>query len=381
METQSESDVFDNYSISGDTLESTVDLPGWVFRILAAALAIMANTGLILLLFLIIPGVEISEITIGFAAVGGLLIFLLGLVGGWFWEVIGRLVATSFYLAYIPQAKDNLIGRLYRRFIDADSKIYLEARSKDHRLTSAKGIFGLVFRISISELSFFIFITALVVNPFAIRIFGGIAFYDTYRELIDPFLALGISVMILAFYLPTNFIMEDADIKTFDVEARSLDVPGRKLRSFIDGIVGIGALSSGFQLFEALRPELSGGNFLFGNGVTDSIAIFSLDYIAWLVFIMLISWPLIFPASLFFFIRYQKIVNAFRAQAVSNGIPIGVLRVRPPGPDEQHILNSYIEKSKDTFHPVTTILNTIDKSQNSTSVQTTPEVDKKSDSD
>jgi len=128
-----------------------------------------------------------------------------------------------------------------------------------------------------------------------------------------------------------------------------LDTPGSKIRSYIDGIIGVGAISSGYSLFADVRAHLVGQAFFFGKVIfpahPTATVIFTLDYISWLIFIMMISWPLILPATLFFFFRYQTIVNRFRSQAAKAGIPVGVARIREPYEPEIPLVTAYIENN------------------------------------
>lgn len=268
------------------------------------------------------------------------MVFIMGLIGGIYWQQMGMIGARATYMPFVKSdAKRSWLSRLYIRFFESDSEIFLEGQAKDRRLKGPLSIMPLVFRISLSQMGFYITATAFIIGPAISKIRSYSPYYEDNTELFTPLITLGVSTFILGMYIPLTIILEDCNLRSFDPESRFIRVPGSSFRSRFDALVGIGALTSGWTIFNDFRPD-DGFVKLFSG---DSTIMITLDYVAWLGFILVLSWPLIAPASMFYFLTLEKSINKFRSEAIIAGVPLGVSKIRQPEDSEVMNIASFIQ--------------------------------------
>ncbi|MCY3410913.1 MAG: hypothetical protein INQ03_04665 [Candidatus Heimdallarchaeota archaeon] len=354
--------ISDDYDITNDELQTHVQLPSIILRIVLMLLAVALNAGLILYLMAYrYKLIGLIEYEIAIAIVAAIAIFIIGLMGGKFWIALGYRFSTALYRVYLGD-KGGKVFRLfsffYVKFTDPDAKLYLEGRSKDPKLAHPLNLFKLVFNISISQLSFFMLATAFLARPvvsylrslFPQDFFPFIS--DTNVIIMQNILAMGISVSIMALYIPMNYIMKDSNIRTWNTNDMIIGTPSSTLRSRIDGLVGISAVFSGWSIY---LGETNEGLNRFAIELIWIVEGYNLgtvlDYISWLLALLIMAWPLIVPASIYYFSNHQRTVNAFRAEASFRGVPVGVSKVRSPTDVEHTIINEF----KSTFKALTNL--------------------------
>lgn len=319
--------LYHDYEITEAELTSKVVLPPKILIILFCFIAI----GLNFLIGTFLLAIELGDISkfsnsLLIGAVYAPVIFIGGLIGSKYWEILGNSAARTNYLAFTESRGDlGRIARLYVRFLEKDAFVYFEGNSKDTNLRGPISLFKVLIRISLVELGFFMTTLSLIVQPIVGALGDNIpSFYSDYHNLFNMLVGLGVSVVILGVYYPMTIILEDSNIKTFDTKTRFINVPGSQFRRKLDALVGIGALSTGWTIFK----NLQGGQFILDKNFQV------LDYVIWLIFIMLLSWAILFPAAAFFYMRYQKILNRFRSEAIERGVKVGVSKIREPSAQE-----------------------------------------------
>ena len=320
-------DLYHDYEITEKELVSNVTLPSKIFILLFCLIAIGLNFLIGTFLFAIGLG-EISNFSnaVLIGAIYAPVIFMGGIIGSKYWKVFGNSAAKTNYIAF-TEAKGEMgwIAKLYVRFLEKDAFVYFEGNSKDTQLKRPGSLFKVLIRISLVELGFFMTTLSLIVQPIIGALGDNIpSFYSDYQNLFNMLVGLGVSVVILGVYYPMTIILEDSNIKTFDTKTRFINVPGSQFRRKLDALVGIGALSTGWSIFNKLQD----GHFILDPNYKV------LDYLVWLLFIMLLSWAILFPAALFFYMGYEKLLNQFRAEAIERGVKVGVSKIRKPTEQE-----------------------------------------------
>ncbi len=334
------SQLYSDYEIDINTLTSNAKIPSLAFLVLISILSISVNIIMIFAIGYFTNIFNNNIILIIVSIAGGFIIFLTGIIGGNSWLRVGYKMASATYMPYVSE-KYNILSKLYIKFAESDSRIFLEAKAKDPRFTGIRGIIFLIIRISLSQLGFYITITSLLINPLRPYFVNHLSFYNKYGSLIDPIIALAFSIILLGLYLPMSFILDDANLRTFNTDERKIYTPSRGIRGKIDGIVGFSALTTGWGIFETVRISNSGYFFIKGDSTFSQ----ALDYVSWLAFIMALSWPIILPAAIYFFQSYDKLINKFRTDAIVRGIPIGVSKIRPPDGMELSTLQVFIKNN------------------------------------
>ncbi|MDH5401946.1 MAG: hypothetical protein OEY49_05590 [Candidatus Heimdallarchaeota archaeon] len=336
--------VYIDYNITQDSLTSTAELPGKLQLITFSCAVIIINILATYFIYTDILGIQKLVNRISFSILFSLIVFGLGLIGGRIWQKFGIIGAKATYLPYVEVPEQlSMLSRIYIKLLESDSDIFLEGRSKDQRLKGPISVLPLIFRVSLSQMGFFITITALIINPIKKGIRPDFPFF-AYVNIVAIIFTLGLSVLILALYLPMSIILFDSNLRTFNQNTRFVGVPGAKFRSRLDSFVGIGALSTGWSIFGEVRDTSINGFFLF-NG--NSTLFITLDYLSWLVFILILSWPLIAPASIYYFRNLSKTINIFRSEAIQKGVPIGVSHIRQPDEKETSEIQSFISDTKE----------------------------------
>lgn len=353
------SPISDDYHITEDELRSDVKLPFILTRLLFMLIAVTSNIALVY--FLLATRYDLLgliEYEIAASIVAGLSIFILGLIGGRFWIGIGYRISRATYNVYLVEDKgffQKIFAYFYRKFTEPDSRIYLEAKAKDPRLNNPLNLFQLIINISISQLSFFMVGTAFLARPVIqlLRDFlpdNNILLINESNQLIvQNIAAMGIAVIVMAFYIPMNYIMTDSNIRTWNLKDMKIGTPSQKIRSRVDGLIGLGAIITGWSIYS---DETSGGIDRFAlndfNWIVQGYDLATyLDYVIWLAALLILAWPLIVPASIYYFTNHGKTVNKFRAEASRRGVPIGVTKVRHPTSEEAKIIREFQEHQLD----------------------------------
>jgi len=332
-------DLYHDYEITEKELISTVTLPSKIFIVFFCLFALGINFFIGTFLLALVLG-EISNFNnaVLIGAVYSPLIFIGGVIGSKYWEIFGNSAAKTNYIAFTESRGDlGWIAKLYVRFLEKDAFVYFEGNSKDTKLKGPVSLFKVLFRISLVELGFFMTTLSLIVQPIAGALGDSIPIYSKYHNLFNMLVGLGFSVVILGVYYPMTIILEDSNIKTFDTKQRFINVPGSQFRRKLDALVGIGALSTGWTIFNNLQD----GHFVLP---WDNFKV--LDYVIWLFFIMMLSWAILFPAALFFYMRYEKILNRFRSEAIERGVKVGVSKIREPTTQELATIQKVSELNK-----------------------------------
>ncbi|MCE7733428.1 MAG: hypothetical protein GPJ54_01030 [Candidatus Heimdallarchaeota archaeon] len=327
--------LYRDYDISHEALLAEFEKPLKIGIAFFSLVVIGINIAASYFLYSIITELDDSNVRLTFSISFSIMVFIMGLIGGLFWQKMGLIGARATYAPFVhADKKRSWISRLYIRFFESDSEIFLEGQAKDRRLKGPLSIGPLIFRISISQMGFYITATAFIIGPIISRIRSYSPLYQNNSELLTPLLTLGVSTIILGMYIPLTIVLEDSNLRSFDPDNRFIHTPGSSFRSRFDAVVGIGALTSGWSIFTEFREGLTDQTFVIGG---DSTILMTLDYIAWLGFILMLSWPLIAPASMYYFLTLEKSINKFRSEAIIAGIPIGVSNIRPP--KETEIIN------------------------------------------
>jgi len=107
------------------------------------------------------------------------------------------------------------------------------------------------------------------------------------------------------------------------------------LRNYIDGFAGVGAIVSGWDIYQSL---LDNGGITLASfrvfGDENVLILRLLNYLLILVIILIISWPFIVPTVITYMSGHGKNVNSFRLGALASGIPLGIIQVRSPTIEE-----------------------------------------------
>ncbi len=330
------SKLYGDYEISHEALLAENENPGKTQIVFFSLIVIGINVTASYFIYSRIADLDDSVDTkLTFSISFSIMVFLMGLIGGLYWQRMGMIGARATYLPFVEtDTKKTWLSRLYIRFFESDSEIFLEGQAKDRRLKGPLSVMPLVFRISLSQMGFYITATAFLIGPVVSKIRSYSPYYKDNSELFTPLITLGVSTFILGMYIPLTIILEDSNLRSFDPDSRFIRVPGSSFRSRFDALVGIGALTSGWAIFNELRLDFTNEKFVIDG---DSTILLTLDYITWLGFILMLSWPLIAPASMFYFLTLEKSINKFRSEAIIAGVPLGVSKIRPP--EESEVVN------------------------------------------
>ena len=341
--------ILDDYDLTLDILQADFKRPGVISRSLRyvmSFLVISSITYYVIKIRFFPDRFDINNVII--ALLVGIILVLIGIFDGHVWRYIGFKIASSTYLIYLDQWQTRfrrLFSKIYFSLEDKDAFVYLEGKAKDKDLTNFGVMIRLILKISIPLLSFFILGISLVSLPLMEYLqshYSENQFLVDYEFEIVTVGTLFLSVSLMALYIPAWLILEDSNMRTWRKVNRHISIPLASIRNKIDSIVGISALGTGWVLFQSLKE---GSGFLPDQDLffqRDGNAFFEvLDYFLWLVYILIISWPLIIPASVTYFQNHSRTVNKFRAEALSNGIQIGVSGVRVPTGEELQIVNEY----------------------------------------
>ncbi len=347
----------DDYNITLDDLSCSTSLPGRFLLLLIPIFSILLTTGAILAIIYNVREFDVPPgLALTISASVGVGVFLLGLIGGKIWQTIGRIMATSTYMVYLKENKtifQRIFGWFYTKFVEKDAQVYLEGRAEDPRLGNILNLIKLVARISISQVSFFIVATQFLSRPlvnYIVSLLPGIFLSRAQQLIAQNVLALGISVVLMTLYLPMSFIIEDSNIRTWIPKDRKISTPSETIRNQIDSIVSFGAILTGWGIYQT--QILDQGTLFFLNSLSNQWVLQGfdvvqlVDYLLWLIGLLLLSWPFILPAAYYYFLTHHKTVNNFRATAHSKGVPIGVSKVRLPDTGELHVIQEFVEKNK-----------------------------------
>jgi hypothetical protein len=326
------SKLYRDYEITHEALLAESEKPHKIQIVVFSLVVISINIVASYFIYSDIANFEDSGTRLTFSISFSIMVFLMGLIGGKYWQRMGMIGAQATYAPFVQaEQKKSPLSRLYIRFFESDAEVFLEGQAKDRRLKGPLSIMPLVFRISVSQMGFYITATAFIIGPIISEIRSYSPLYKDNSEFLTPLITLGVSTAVLGLYIPLSIIIEDANLRSFDPKTRFIQVPGSSFRGRFDALVGIGALTSGWSIFTDLRLDLTDEKFVI-NG--DSTILITLDYLIWLGFILILSWPLIAPASMYYFLTLEKSINKFRSEAIIAGIPIGVSKIRPPEDNE-----------------------------------------------
>ncbi|MFV2016791.1 MAG: hypothetical protein ACC656_15270, partial [Candidatus Heimdallarchaeota archaeon] len=326
------SKLYQEYEINDEALLVRSEKAGWPQILLFSIVVIVINIVVSYYIYSNIANFDKAGVRLIFSIVFSIMVFILGLIGGKLWQTMGMIGARATYAPFVQKdVKRSWLSRLYIKFFESDADIFLEGRAKDRRLKGPLSVIPLVFRISLSQMGFYITATAFIIGPVISEIRSMFPWYKENADLLTPLLTLAVSTIVLGMYIPLIIILEDSNLRSFDSENRFIHIPGSTFRSRFDAVVGIGALTSGWAIFNKIRTGLSDNKFVFEG---DSTIIVTFDYIAWLGFILILSWPLIAPASMYYFMTLDNSINNFRSEAIIAGIQLGVTKIRPPEDSE-----------------------------------------------
>jgi hypothetical protein len=341
----------DDYQITEGVLRSDVSFLGTGPK-LRISLTSISITTLLIFIFADADFLGSGLEKLGYAILVGAIVFVIGVIGGLFWQYMGLKVASATYMVYLEDHPafgryQKLFLSFYQRFAQKNTAIYLEGNAIDPKLTVFKNRFALIFRISLTQLSFFITSIAFLSRPVVaiLRDWFSLGLFEDYETEFQVVFGLGFAVFLQALYLPGSYILEDSNVRTWLREDRKIGIPLAGLRGKINSIISIGAIATGWGLYQKLYED---DQFLFNDiYVTDNESILQLvNYLLWLGAILCLSWPLIIPSALTYFMRHEDRVNTFRKEAIRCGIPVGVSLVRDPSTDEVGIINNFAQNEQ-----------------------------------
>lgn len=341
--------ILDDYQLSIEILSADIKRPEKktiLIRYIFSYLAILATVYFFMKQRFFPGSFEILNLII--SIITGLIIILISTFAGQLWHYLGYKMASLSYLIYIDPSKTKitkLFSKAYFLLEDKDAFVYLEGKAIDKDLTKLSEILRLILRVSIPLLGFFILVISFLFRPIVVylqTIYQGSQFFYEFELEIIILGTLIISCILLSFYLPAWFILKDSNMRLWKKDTRKISVPLGSIRNKIDQIVGIGAIGTGWGLFNNLYADtgfLISNDFLNLNQFGTVFGV--VDYFLWLSFILVISWPIIVPSVVTYFKNHDKTVNKFRSEALASGIQIGVSGVRVPMSEELNSVNEY----------------------------------------
>jgi hypothetical protein len=279
-----------------------------------------------------------------------MIVFVSSIIGGLLWRWIGYKIATITYELYLFPDKTvfhKIFAYVYFRFVEINEPVYFEAKAKDPDFNNFKNRIELITNLTLTEVSFFILALVFLSRPllrYIINLIPSIVLPEDLQLGFVIFLSIAFSVCFMAFYFPASYITQDSNIRTWNYKDLKISKPLASLKRRIDGIIGIGALSTGWGIYSSYYYN-SGyfftNDFFFLSFEGQFLKI--LDYIIWILSIVLIFWPLSVPAVIVYFYKHEFLVNRYRTQGMKNGVKVGVTHTRPPNSEELSDVKKYVD--------------------------------------